>query len=238
MRPNPQANSLLKQLSVSFDKGEKEEFFRAWHVLLPPDMQAQDFNSKKLEFYLRIYFVVFVYHPHNSGVARPRTEQELKRQQNDFKQYLDTKGSELSRTSEFLAFYALPYIQNPVDHPSFASLFTMEWVNKLKAKLKSFIHENALQLGMPHLAPQSQLFALVQTEPGTSADRSSEQGDRLQKMQKTMVSLQRKEQFAKKTLYESQIKWTHFSSDIVRVCNELINVLEQHHVSQYRLSEA
>lgn len=48
-----------------------------------------------------------------------------------------------------------------------------------------------------------------------------------------MVNLQKKEQFAKKTLYESQIKWTHFSSDIVRVCKELINALEQHQISQY-----
>jgi hypothetical protein len=54
-----------------------------------------------------------------------------------------------------------------------------------------------------------------------------ETGDRLAKMQRTLVSLQKKEQFAKKTLYESQIKWTHFSSDIVRVCKELIFAMEQ-----------
>jgi hypothetical protein len=41
-----------------------------------------------------------------------------------------------------------------------------------------------------------------------------------------MVILQKKEHFAKKTLYESQVKWTHFSADIVRVCKELINALE------------
>ena len=57
-------------------------------------------------------------------------------------------------------------------------------------------------------------------------------------MQKTLVNLQRKEQFAKKTLYESQIKWTHFSSDIVRVCNELIQVLEQNKIQQYRLTDS
>jgi len=34
-------------------------------------------------------------------------------------------------------------------------------------------------------------------------------------------------------LYESQIKWTHFSSDIVRVCKELINVLESNNVTSY-----
>ena len=50
-------------------------------------------------------------------------------------------------------------------------------------------------------------------------------------MQRTLVSMQRKEQHAKKALYDSQSKWTHFSSDIVRVCKELIDALETEGVS-------
>lgn len=61
--------------------------------------------------------------------------------------------------------------------------------------------------------------------------------DRMAQMQKTMVVLQKKEQFAKKTLYESQIKWTHFSADIVRVCKELINALEQNKITQYQMRD-
>ena len=57
--------------------------------------------------------------------------------------------------------------------------------------------------------------------------------DRLSQMQKTLVSYQRKEQYAKKALYESQIKWTQFSSDIVRVCKELIEALEENKIAQY-----
>jgi hypothetical protein len=61
---------------------------------------------------------------------------------------------------------------------------------------------------------------------GVSNSQSEDMADRLVQMQKTMVVLQKKEHFAKKTLYESQVKWTHFSADIVRVCKELINALE------------
>jgi len=53
-----------------------------------------------------------------------------------------------------------------------------------------------------------------------------EHTDRLNQMQKTLVTQQRKEQYAKKALYDSQMKWTHFSSDIVRVCKELIDAME------------
>jgi hypothetical protein len=100
----------LNTLSSSFDKGDKDQFFDAWHALIPQDMLQRDFVTKKLEFYLRVYFVVYIYHPYNNRNFRQRTADELKIEQMDFKTYLDNQGSELSKTSEFLAFYALPYI--------------------------------------------------------------------------------------------------------------------------------
>lgn len=36
-------------------------------------------------------------------------------------------------------------------------------------------------------------------------------------------------------LYESQLKWTNFSYDLVRNCKELIMVLEQQGIKQYQL---
>lgn len=42
-----------------------------------------------------------------------------------------------------------------------------------------------------------------------------------------MVVLQKKEAYSKKMLYESQLKWTNFSYDVVRNCKELIMAMEQ-----------
>lgn len=39
------------------------------------------------------------------------------------KNFLETKGNEFSGETEFLPFYALPYVKNPSSHPSFKSLF-------------------------------------------------------------------------------------------------------------------
>jgi len=48
-----------------------------------------------------------------------------------------------------------------MEHPSFQSLYTLEWVNALKSKLKAFVHERAFELGLPHLAQQpSSLFVM------------------------------------------------------------------------------
>ncbi len=54
-------------------------------------------------------------------------------------------------------------------------------------------------------------------------------------MQKTLVTLQKKEQYAKKTLFDSQVKWTNFSGEITKHCKELIHVMEQKGITQFKL---
>ena len=54
--------------------------------------------------------------------------------------YFELKQNDLSKTSEFLTYYALPYIPNPQTHPNYMQLFTHEWINELKDKIKTTIH--------------------------------------------------------------------------------------------------
>ena len=41
----------------------------------------------------------------------------------NLKYYLETKGSNMSQTTEFLPFFALPFIPNPRNHPSLQDIF-------------------------------------------------------------------------------------------------------------------
>ena len=41
----------------------------------------------------------------------------------EFKKYLESNGAALTQTTEFVAFYALPYVPNPKNHPAFKTLF-------------------------------------------------------------------------------------------------------------------
>lgn len=54
---------LLLLIQQSFDKGSKQDFFRAIDQLVPSELRQREFAYKKLEFYLQIYFVVFIKHP-------------------------------------------------------------------------------------------------------------------------------------------------------------------------------
>ena len=48
----------------------------------------------------------------------------------------------MSRTSEFLQFYALPYVQNPLQHPTFRAFCSKKWATELRNKLKEFLEFN------------------------------------------------------------------------------------------------
>jgi len=76
-------------------------------------------------------------------------EKELRKELLAFKTFLDTKGQELSKTSEFLQYYALPYVTNPLDHPIFKGLCTKKWGNDLRSKLKEFLTSNLPKLSSP-----------------------------------------------------------------------------------------
>lgn len=57
-----------------------------------------------------------------------------------FKHYLETRGAALCQTTEFLPFYALPFVPNPTVHPSFQELFQVEKKIIIKKELFKVQH--------------------------------------------------------------------------------------------------
>lgn len=58
-----------------------------------------------------------------------------------FRRYIESRGKTLSQTPEFIAFYALPYVPNPTEHPTFSLMFTQGWMDDLKLKLEHFVRK-------------------------------------------------------------------------------------------------
>ena len=63
-----------------------------------------------------------------------QNRQELERSMRVFKRYLETKGAALSQTTEFLPYYALPYIPDPTSHPSFKPLFAVSQLFSVRSR--------------------------------------------------------------------------------------------------------
>ncbi|XP_061044358.1 lisH domain-containing protein ARMC9 isoform X1 [Eubalaena glacialis] len=126
---------IQKDLLAAFDSGDQKVFFDLWEGYIPSSIRAGDSLAQKLEFYLHIHFAIYLL-KHSTG--RPDKE-ELDERISYFKTYLETKGAALSQTTEFLPFYALPFVPNPMVHPSFKELFQDPWTPELKLKLEKFL---------------------------------------------------------------------------------------------------
>ncbi|XP_005361822.2 lisH domain-containing protein ARMC9 isoform X2 [Microtus ochrogaster] len=126
---------IQKDLVAAFDSGDQKLFFDLWEGHVPSSIRDTDSLAQKLEFYLHIHFAIY---PLKYSGGRP-DKQELDEKISYFKTYLETKGAALSQTTEFLPFYALPFVPNPMVHPSFKELFQDSWTPELKLKLEKFL---------------------------------------------------------------------------------------------------
>ncbi|NXB76399.1 ARMC9 protein, partial [Donacobius atricapilla] len=119
----------------AFEDGDQKVFFLLWEEHILSSVHDSDPAAQNLEFYLHIYFATFLL---RQTVGKP-DKVELEERISYFKAYLETKGVALSQTTEFLPFYALPFVPNPMVHPSFKELFQDSWTLDLRTRLEKFL---------------------------------------------------------------------------------------------------
>ncbi|NWU98897.1 ARMC9 protein, partial [Upupa epops] len=124
-----------KDLLTAFENGEQKVFFQLWEEHILSSVQDDDPVAQKLEFYLHIHFAIYLL---KHSIGKP-DKVELEERISCFKAYLETKGAALSQTTEFLPFYALPFVPNPIVHPSFKELFQDSWTLDLRTRLEKFL---------------------------------------------------------------------------------------------------
>lgn len=140
------------ELVVFFEQGRRQEFFELWEESIPTSIRDLDTSCQHLEFYLQIHFAVFALR--RSDSKSDSVDDNI----SQYKLFLETRGAQLSQTSEFLPFYALPFIPSPKDHPSFQDIFQDSWVTELCKRLESFL-DTAVKAGL-----RSRLSELVSWE--------------------------------------------------------------------------
>ncbi|XP_063772629.1 lisH domain-containing protein ARMC9 isoform X3 [Pseudophryne corroboree] len=126
---------IQKDLLHAFEDGDRKAFFEQWEEHVPQEMRSSDPLAQKLEFYLHIHFAIFPLKHTVGRIDRADCDERI----SHFKTYLETSGAALSQTTEFLPFYALPFVPNPAAHPSFKELFQDSWAPELKLRLEKFL---------------------------------------------------------------------------------------------------
>jgi hypothetical protein len=131
-------------------------------------------------------------------------------------------------------------VQNPVEHPIFRNVCNKKWATDLRNKLREFLQANVQKNASPQLLHWYANFkkrAGLHVSEGNELGRSEgleqdELRERLLLLQKHYLVLEKKEEYAKTTLVESQSKWTLFSKDILNIAKELLNTLSALEVNQ------
>merc|ERR1712166_883442 len=118
------------QFLSAFNRGDCSGFFALWEKHIPSRVRREDPTARKLTFYCHVHFDMYPLRNTASGSVQA----SMKR----FKSYLETSGLELSKTPEFLPFYALPFVDNAREHPTFKELLTPKWETEemMQAKRK------------------------------------------------------------------------------------------------------
>ncbi|XP_062412218.1 lisH domain-containing protein ARMC9 [Sardina pilchardus] len=138
---------IQKDLMSSFEDGDYKVFFELWNEHVPVEDRDSHPTAQKLEFYLHIHFTIY---PLKHCLGRP-DRGDFDERITHFKHFLETRGSALSQTTEFLPFYALPFVPNPVVHPSFKNLFQDSWMPEMKEKLEKFLSMTLKASNIPRL---------------------------------------------------------------------------------------
>ncbi|CAD8138595.1 unnamed protein product [Paramecium octaurelia] len=227
---------LDSELLEYFDKGQYEMFFMLWNKYLPYNLRMKDDDAKKLEFYIQIYFLIYEIHPKTGKKGGVISKAAL----HYFKTYLDTKGQELSKTTEFLPYYALPYVQRPQEHQTYKHLFQNQWILETKGKLVRLTHE---LLNREQLTVMEQMYQNFTDEPKKVNLTSSNQNYTtnlgmnnqellavIQDYNLKYNQMQKKfrdyiEQ-SKQTMIEAQQKWFQLNKEVTDIANQLNKMLE------------
>ncbi|KAL2089781.1 hypothetical protein ACEWY4_014469 [Coilia grayii] len=139
---------IQKDLISSFEDGDYKVFFELWNDGIPVDVRDSHPTAQKLEFYLHIHFTIY---PLKHCPGRLQDRGDFDERITFFKHFLETRGSALSQTTEFLPFYALPFVPNPVAHPSFKNLFQDSWMPEMKERLENFLSMTLKASNAPRL---------------------------------------------------------------------------------------
>ncbi|KAJ3275665.1 LisH domain-containing protein armc9 [Terramyces sp. JEL0728] len=125
--PITQIDNVKGQVLSAFEKGDSDMFFALWDDHVKPKLAVQN----PLELLSSVYFAIYP--------ILNNDELNIEVSMNKFKVFLHTRGGDWAGQPDLLQYYALPYLPDPISHPTFRDLFEPEWKTILQSNLTEFI---------------------------------------------------------------------------------------------------
>ncbi|TRY85055.1 hypothetical protein DNTS_020231, partial [Danionella cerebrum] len=208
---DPRISTTYEDFLSSFNDGDYKVFSELWAQSIPPEIRDFDPVAQKLEFYLQIHFTIYPLKTPGGGHVTGDFQERIA----SFKLFLETRGAALSQTTEFLPFYALPFVPNPTMHPSFQELFQDSWIPELKERLEKFLSMTLKASHTPRLLTLYVSFLKKFYTRNTMAEL-------LQQLQIRLLEAERKTAEDKRTI--EKLQTDHHK--LIGITAELVDSLE------------
>lgn len=194
----------------SFKNGNYKSFWLLWKEHVSESLKNEN-DTQRLEFKLQLYYAVYPMTTDETRITPVESSMQ------EFKSYLETNGASLSQTTEFVTFYALPFVPNPKSHPTFQALFEETWRDELKESLEKFLN------GALFSEPLPQLYKLH-----VGADRKLQEGKAEQ--EQTLTDLKKQLKLHENRASEYFKKFAKLQGDyhnLIGISAELVDSLEK-----------
>jgi hypothetical protein len=157
--------SVLREFTQAFESGDHVDLFILWQNHIPRPLlrlnstHPSSLAAMSLEFYLNLHCALYPFRDSflSKCSSLDQVTEACGKSMSIFRRYIESRGSSLSQTPEFIAYYALPYIPSPTEHPTFKPIFKSGWTKNLKNTLLSFVESHII--ATPQTIPK--IFATV-----------------------------------------------------------------------------
>ena len=187
----------------AFDNGNSEKFWQNWHQI------AKD--QSRLEFHAHLHFTVY-------PIKHNLDQSKIDEAKTFFRQFLETSGKQLSQTTEFLQYYALPFIDHPESNPNFKDLFNDSYISETRSKIDSYLAERSKEI-----FSKPKLEEILENSQATSAEE-------LKVVQKKLEKAESVAKIAERKCTSYMKRCTTLQKDyhnLINIAAELVDTLEQ-----------
>ena len=227
----PTSESLISY----FKSGEKDKFLSHWTRLIPNNLILTESTLYKLNFYIQIYFAIYPILNPRTNINEEKIQKNLKKNMEEFKSFLERNKPQTESSSEFLAYYALPYIPDPRNNFTYVNLFKPEWtaciIEQIEKCVEYYSPNKVCNLPLLYdISMGKKIININNNINNNLRGYIGKEGKKMKELIEENKDLKDKEENNKKIFLESQKNWCSLaldiincSFDLVELCNKLSN---------------
>ena len=233
--PITQANHASNLISY-FNSGNKDQFIQQWNRLIPNNLLLTEPTLFKLNFNIQIYFAIYPILNPKVNLNNEKVQTHLKKNMDEFKSFLEKNKSQNELTSEFLAYYALPYIPDPRNNTTYLHLFKPEWskclVEQIEKCVEYYSPNNISNIPILYDMVRGKKVITINNNINNNLkkDNNKAEDKKIKELIKENKELKEKDENNKKIFLDSQKNWCSLALDIINcsfdlteLCNKLSN---------------